>query len=63
VIVIGHAIGESFTSEIWRMFLAGIPGVILGLLAGIALDKIINPVVFRKIVLVLLLVMGIKIIF
>jgi uncharacterized protein len=63
VIAIGHAVGGNFTPEVWRMFLAGLPGIILGLLAGIALDKRINPIVFRKIVLVLLLVMGIKMIF
>jgi len=58
MIVAGHAIGGSFTPEIWRMFLVGSPGVVLGLLVGASFDKWINLVVFRKIVLALLLVMG-----
>ncbi|MCF6278025.1 MAG: sulfite exporter TauE/SafE family protein [Anaerolineales bacterium] len=60
IIVAGHAISGNFTPDIWTMFLAGLPGIALGLLAGISLDKKINPYVFRKIVLVLLLVMGVK---
>ncbi len=62
MIIAGHAIGGSFTAEIWRMFLGGLPGIALGLLVGASLDKWINLVVFRKIVLLLLFVMGVNMI-
>jgi uncharacterized membrane protein YfcA len=62
VIVAGHAFDGNLTPDVWRMLWAGLPGIALGLWAGVSFDKWINPDVFRKIVLLLLLVMGIKMI-
>lgn len=58
VIVLGHSISGNLTVDIWKYFLLSAPALILGVIAGVSLDNVINPKLFRKIVLVLLLVMG-----
>ena len=63
IVLIGHWFGGSFTSDIWSLFWGGLPYLLAGLFAGLAMDRWINPEVFRKIVLVLLVAMGIKLIF
>jgi hypothetical protein len=44
-------------------FILSLPAIGLGLLAGLSLDKYINPVVFRKIMLVGLIFAGTRLIF
>jgi uncharacterized membrane protein YfcA len=63
VIVLGHAWEGNLTPEIWQYFLISIPAVAVGILAGTSSDKFINPETFRKIVLALLIVMGLRLIF
>ncbi|MCJ7662566.1 MAG: sulfite exporter TauE/SafE family protein [Anaerolineales bacterium] len=62
-IVIAHAFGQNLTPIIWRYYLLCIPGMIIGIIAGISLDKVIDPVLYRKIVLGLLVVLGLRLIF
>ena len=47
----------------WRTYLLVLPAIILGILVGTGLDRYINPVIFRKMVLILLVVMGIRMMF
>ncbi len=63
VIAIGHAWNRNLTLEVWRYFLISTPAIAIGIWAGTSLDKYMNPETFRKIVLVLLIVMGIRMIF
>ena len=63
VVVIGHFLSGNFTSNILSLFWQGLPFLLTGLLTGLAMDKWIDPKVFRKIVLVLLAIMGIRLIF
>lgn len=63
VIVLGHALNRNLTPEVWHNFLWAIPAMALGILAGTSLDRFINSDTFRKIVLVLLIVMGLRLIF
>lgn len=63
VIALGHAWDRNLTPEVWRFFLVCLPAVVIGIWAGTSLDKYLNPEIFRKIVLVLLIVMGIRLIF
>jgi uncharacterized membrane protein YfcA len=62
-IVTSHALNGNFTFQIWQMFLWTLPFVILGIVAGLSLDHWLNPNVFRRVVLILLIVMGIRLIF
>ena len=63
LIVLGHAWKGNLTPEVWRYFLLSIPAMIVGIVAGTSLDRFINPDTFRKIVLGLLIIMGIRLIF
>jgi hypothetical protein len=60
VVLISHFLAGGFTAEVWRIVPFGLGAAILGILAGLRLDKHLNPQTFRKIVLVLLLVVGIR---
>ena len=62
VIVLAHAWSRNLTSEVWQLYLWSIPAMVVGILAGTSLDRYIKPVTFRRIVLVLLVIMGIRLI-
>ena len=57
-----HALSGNFTPEIWRIYLWSLPVIAIAILAGVSLDKVLNPAVFRKVVLVLLVILGIRLI-
>lgn len=59
-IVVNHAWNGHFSSDVLRFFAFSLPAIALGMLAGFWFDRWINPAVFRKIVLGLLLVMGMR---
>jgi len=59
-VVTSHAFNGSLTPQVWRLFLLTTPFLLIGLIAGLSLDRCLNPVTFRRIVLVLLVVMGIR---
>ena len=63
IVLIGHWISGNFTPDIWSFFWRGLPYLLTGLLVGLAMDRWINPEFFRKVVLVLLVVMGLRLIF
>ena len=62
-IVANHAWSGNLSADVWRYWLAALPAIVLGMLAGFRLDRIIPAAVFRKIVLVILLVMGMRFLF
>jgi len=63
VVNLGHTWNGNHTPEVWHYFLISLPALVLGVLAGATLNRYVNPAVFRKIVLVLLVVMGLRLIF
>jgi hypothetical protein len=64
ILVVGsHALSGNFTPEVWQIYLWALPVIGLGILAGVSLDKRLDPAVFRKIVLVLLVILGIRLVF
>lgn len=63
IVVIGHWASGSFTPEVWSLFWRALPWLIAGMLAGLSTDRWINPEIFRKIVLVLLVVTGLRLVF
>lgn len=62
-IVTSHAFKGNLTSHIWEMFWWTLPFTVLGIVSGLSLDRWMNPVAFRRVVLVLLVVMGGKLMF
>lgn len=62
IAVLGHGLQNRISQAILSQFLMTLPGLIVGLFAGVALARLFNPVLFRKGVLGLLMVMGIRLI-
>lgn len=58
-----HALNGNITLPVIKTFWWTLPFIGVGLLAGLSLDRWLNPVTFRKVVLVLLVLMGIRLIF
>jgi uncharacterized membrane protein YfcA len=58
--IAGHALSHNYTAAVWQHFLAAVPAVLAGLLIGFFAGRHINPATFRKIVLVLLLILGVR---
>lgn len=58
-----HALAGNFSQPVLGYFLVGLPAVLLGVWLGFRLERHIRPDLFRKIVLALLLVMGLRLIF
>ena len=59
-VVSTHFLSGNVTREVLHFFWWGLPAVVIGFLAGQSLDKWLNPDIFRKIVLVVLVVLGIR---
>ncbi len=53
-----HALVGHFTPTVWRTALLGIPALLAGQLLGVRLCRYIDPARFRRLVLVLLLLLG-----
>lgn len=63
IIVTAHAWSRNLTLAVLQHYLWALPVIGLGLLAGISLDRYLSPVAFRKVVLGLLVVMGLRLVF
>lgn len=59
-IAVNHAASGNLTADVWEVFLFVLPAVALGVWMGVKMDRWINPESFRKIVLWLLVVLGIR---
>jgi uncharacterized membrane protein YfcA len=59
-IVASHALNGNLTPRVWNLFWWTTPFILVGIIAGLSLDRWLKPDVFRKIVLFLLLVMGLR---
>ncbi len=58
--ILSHALAGHYTAEIARYWLLALPAIGLGLWAGGRLDKKLNPILFRQIILWLLLILGLR---
>jgi len=63
IVVLGHWISGSFTSDILSLFWRGLPWLAAGIFAGLWMDRWLSPALFRKLVFVLLIVTGLRLIF
>lgn len=57
-VLIGHYLAGNYQPEVLHWLPYALPAIMVGLLAGALLDRHIPPLLFRRIVLVLLIVMG-----
>lgn len=60
--ITSHALSGNITSLVWQHYLLILPAIVMGIIAGFALDRFIKSAMFRKIVLVLLIGLGIRMI-
>lgn len=62
VAVIGHGIQGNLTPTVWTLALLAIPPFVFGLAIGIVWSKNLKPVTFKRIILVLLMLTGLKLV-
>lgn len=60
IVVLGHLAAGNYTSAVLTDYAWAFPGLILGMLTGLMLDRHLNPAVFRTLVLIVLFVMGVR---
>ena len=63
VLIAGHALSGNFTGLVLQQFALAVPGILIGLGAGAVLDRFVDALRFRRLVLYLLLLMGAQLIF
>lgn len=63
LVIIGHGLAGNLTLIVWQNFLLALPAITLGVAAGLALERFIRPNAFRRIALILLIVLGVRLLF
>jgi uncharacterized protein len=61
-VLINHGLAGNLKPIVWSYYLVALPAILIGIFFGLKLDRRINPDVFRKLVQVLLIVMGLRLI-
>ena len=61
-VLINHGFAGNIKPVVWQYYLIAVPFIFLGIFMGTKLNRKINPVAFRKIVQVMLIVMGLRLI-
>ncbi len=61
-VLINHGLVGNLQPIVWSYYLVALPAILLGVFFGLRLDRRINPDVFRKLVQVLLIAMGLRLI-
>jgi len=62
LVIVGHALSHHLTPVVWENYRIALPALALGVIAGLGVERFINPAKFRQIVLLLLIVTGIRLI-
>jgi hypothetical protein len=62
LVVANHAVLGNITSEVWRNYLIALAPIFLGFLIGTRLATRIDPALYSRIVLVMLVVLGVRLI-
>lgn len=62
IAVVGHGIQGSLTPTVWTLALLAIPPFVVGLAIGIVWSKNLNPSAFKRVILVLLILTGLKLV-
>lgn len=61
-VVANHLLQQNMSRQVGLYYLWALPAIGLGVLVGTSLDRYINPMIFRRIVLLILLGLGIRMI-
>ncbi|MEL6354701.1 MAG: sulfite exporter TauE/SafE family protein [Cyanobacteria bacterium J06627_28] len=62
LIVLGHGIQHRFSALILQQYLIAMPSLFVGTFVGIALSKSFDPLMFRRVVLFILVVIGLRLV-
>ncbi|ESA34592.1 permease [Leptolyngbya sp. Heron Island J] len=62
IVVLGHGFQNRISPDIIHQFMMTVPGLLLGLYGGVVLAKRFDPNIFRKIITVLLSIIGVRLI-
>jgi len=61
-VALGHGLAGNFQPVVWNYYLMAVMAIVIGIFFGIKLDRRINPDVFGKVVQILLMAMGMRLI-
>ncbi|MGD1950693.1 MAG: hypothetical protein ACFB14_13765 [Leptolyngbyaceae cyanobacterium] len=56
----GHGLRNRISNDIIHQYFTALPSLALGLLLGIILSRFFNPLIFRRIILLILIVVGVR---
>jgi uncharacterized membrane protein YfcA len=62
-VILSHGLAGNLNTIVMQYYLMALPAGAAGLIAGLRVERYISPGVFRKAVLLLLILMGINLIF
>ncbi len=60
LVILGHLLGYNINMQALHLYVLVLPALLLGAFLGTRLDRRLNPMVFRKVILVLLFVVGLR---
>lgn len=60
MVVATHWVSGNFTTDVWLNFRDTLPALVLGFFLGQGMDRWLNPEIFRRIVLVMLVGLGVR---
>jgi uncharacterized membrane protein YfcA len=63
LVLLARVANGEYTMEVMRYFWVSLPPAVLALVAGVFLDRYINPIRFRRVILMLLVIIGFSLIF
>lgn len=58
--ILNHGLSGNLTPSVWHTYRLALPAILLGMLAGSGLDRCVSPWLFRRLVLILLILMGFR---
>lgn len=61
-VMVNHGLAGNLQPSVWAYYIVALPAILLGIFFGLKLDRRINPDVFRKLVQVMLIIMGLRLI-
>jgi uncharacterized membrane protein YfcA len=63
LVIVLHAAAQHYTAAVLQQFVLTLPAVLIGLLLGIQATRLMNDRLFRRLVLLILLIVGLTLIF
>lgn len=62
LVIVGHTLSNHLTPNVWSNFILAVPATALGIVIGLGVERFVNPAAFRRIVLLLLIVLGLRLV-